>query len=579
MKKLSHALRLLLFVTLLASAMLLASCFGNPEETGPATTDPVTTEAATTTAPATTAPSATTPSVTTYRDFDTATPEEVGLSSADIEAVIDGLIEKDMEMHSVLVIRHGKIVAEHYIAPYYDQNSLQRMYSSSKTFTSMAVGLLASTGEISLDDRVVEYFPEYNPESAAWMGDEVDRRVLDATIEDLLRMSSPYNATSYRMSIDQDWVDTFFNTPTWLERFLKEPGETWYYDTSASYILGVIVERVTGDDFLTYLINNAMYKTNFSPNAWCVKAPEGNAWGGSGVQCTTRDLARLALVALNGGKWYGEQVLPADYIAAATSWQISNGDPATTPYTYKGHGYGYQVWMTTTGFVFTGMGDQLAICVPDQDLLFVCTADNQASSYIGNQNTRQEIFDLVEEHLIAKASDNALPANPEALASLQAKMESMTLPVQKGELTSSIACNGVTYTTADAASISSFRLDFSNDGQGTLTYQTVRDGETVEKKIFFGLGKNVEFTLDEPGYSGDTINTPNGRGYRSVGSAAWVDENTLAVYVQVIDEYLGKMRLTFDFEADGSVKLTGRKIAEEFLNEYAMVNVTYTPAE
>ena len=62
----------------------------------------------------------------------------------------------------------------------------------------------------------------------------------------------------------------------------------------------------------------------FSEEAWCIKAPEGNSWGGSGVICTTRDLARLALVYMNNGRIGGKQYLSEEYVKAATSRQIDN---------------------------------------------------------------------------------------------------------------------------------------------------------------------------------------------------------------------------------------------------------------
>jgi CubicO group peptidase (beta-lactamase class C family) len=98
--------------------------------------------------------------------------------------MLEGYKKKGLSMHSVLVMRRGEIVAEAYAEPF-DENSLHRMYSSSKSFVSLAIGLLESEGKISLEDTIDKYFPEQVNEST-------DRRIAKACIVDLLRMASPY---------------------------------------------------------------------------------------------------------------------------------------------------------------------------------------------------------------------------------------------------------------------------------------------------------------------------------------------------------------------------------------------------
>lgn len=480
------------------------------------------------------------------------TPEKMGISSADITKMLEGYKKEGLSMHSMLVMRHGEIIAEAYAEPF-DENSLHRMYSTSKSFVSIAIGVLEAEGKISIEDTIDTYFPDY-------VNENTDERISKSKIVDLLRMASPYITVDSCRGGQTDWVDAFFNgTPD------KQSGTSFNYDTGATHILGVIVERVTGMDFLEYLKEKALLEIGFSENSWCVKAPEGYAWGGSGVMCTSRDLAVFANLVMNKGEYNGKQLLPRDYVEAATSYQIATSE-AEGKSAYYGSGYGYQIWMNPYGFAFMGMGNQHAYCVPEKDLVFVCTADNQ-----GNSKAAGIIYSLLEEHIIKNLSDTPLPENATDFEKMTQALENMEIPYQEGSTASAklSSINGKTYACNDAnAQISSFRLDFNGD-KGTLTYNTPRG----EKKLTFGIGKNLECVLDEPQYSGETIGKPNGKGYRSYCSGAWKSDTIFVLKVQVIDDYFGNM--TFVFNLGNSPTLTVTKNAEWFLNEYKISNVIY----
>ena len=110
---------------------------------------------------------------------------------------------------------------------------------------------------------------------------------------------------------------------------------------------------------------------------WCVKSPDGRSWTGSGILCTTLDFARFGLLCLNRGAWNGKQLISREYMEAATSFQIDNN--ARGAATEFGFGYGYQFWcLRDGGYACYGMGGQLALCLPSQNMLLITTADNQA---------------------------------------------------------------------------------------------------------------------------------------------------------------------------------------------------------
>lgn len=481
-----------------------------------------------------------------------ATPESVGISSRNIAKMLDAYREAELAMHSVLVLRHGKLVAEGYAEPF-NKDSFHRMYSISKSFVGIAIGMLEGEGKISINDTIEKYFPDK-------INEDTDPLIRKTKIVDLLRMASPFpTGATYNGRTDDDWLSTFFVAPT-----SKEPGSEFLYDTSASYVLGVIVERVTGMKFLDYMKEKALMRMGFSTAAWCVGAPEGYSWAGSGVLCTSRDLMRFAYLVMNGGRYKNEQLVPADYVKAATSKQIE-----TTPsekVELMRHGYGYQIWMLPEGVAFHGMGNQQAFCIPEKDLIFVCTADNQ-----GNGNARGVIYDTFVKYVLETLSDEPLYEDKEGEKMLAEAYARMQIPFVKGEVTSPIAdkINGVTYI-ANYANISEFKIDL-RAGEGTFTYVTPRGTKTFD----FGILKNVTGVIDEPQYSGLCIKHPLGRGYRTMFSGAWETDTRFALKVQTIDDYFGNMKLVFDFEGDTAI-LNVTKTAEWFFDEYVTSDVKFT---
>ena len=453
-------------------------------------------------------------------DFKKVSPEELGFSSKSVENFIDVIEKHKICLHSFMMIRHGKVGAEGYWKPF-DKNQLHRMYSISKTFVSAAIGMLADEGKISLNDKIIKYFPDKLPEG------ELHPYIADMTIRDLLIMATPYSkGSTYGLGYD-DWAWTFFNTKP-----SHPSGTIFNYDTSASYTLDVIVERVTGMPFLQYMRKGLFDYIGFSEDTWCVKAPEGYSWGGSGVMATTRDLAKFALVFLNGGRFNGRQLISEEYVNAATTKQIDNNAEGLN-YLWH-HGYGYQIWILKDGaFAFRGMGSQIAICVPKKDFLFVSTGDTQ-----GNLQADRVIYETLWREIIDNLSDDEMPKDIEAYNRLDNRCSSLSLIPISGESKSQILdlVNGITYTLNDnPMQISKLCVKISGD-EGVLCYTNPRG----DKKLYFGLKKYVEGGFPETHYFGDTINKPADRMYKTISCAAWTEEHKLDIRSYIIDDIKGK---------------------------------------
>lgn len=479
-------------------------------------------------------------------EFENCSPEKLGVSSKWIEKFLDRLEEKKICMHSFLMLKEGKIIAEGYWKPF-DKDQLHRMYSVSKTFVSAAIGILSDQGKISLEDKIVDYFPDKLPEG------ELHPYVKEMTIRDLLMMATPHSCgTTYKFT-DKDWVQTFFNAEA------DHPsGSVFLYDTSGTYILDVIVERVTGKPFMEYLKDHMLREIGFSENAWCVKAPEGYSWGGSGVMATTRDLAKFASVFLNGGKFNGKQLISKEYVKAATTKQIFNDTAGTGHRTNSG--YGYQIWIMEDGaFAFKGMGSQQAICIPEKDFLFVCTADTQ-----GSPLHYEALYDYLWFEVVEKISGE-LAEDRAAYEHLAKRCESLAFLPLDGNTDSEIRekINGVTYIlNENPMQISKLRVEFDKD-TGILNYTTPRG----DKKLHFGIKHYLEGYFPETHYSGHTIGIPANRMYKSTSCGVWFDKTQFVIRTYVIDDYFGNLTIVLSFKND-EIGVRMQKNAEWFLDEY-----------
>ncbi|NLC43919.1 MAG: serine hydrolase [Clostridiales bacterium] len=479
--------------------------------------------------------------------FPTAQPELMGISSKQILSFLQKAEDNAIMLHSMLMMRRGHVIAEGYYEPF-TEDRMHRMYSVSKTFASTAIGLLVDEGRISLDDHVCDYFQDKLPENP-------HPYILDMRIRDLLKMATPHGTTTYSLAAE-DWASTFFTTEP------NHPAGTIFnYDTSGSYILNVLVERVTGKPYLEYLKDKVLRELGFSEEAWCIKAPEGNSWGGSGVICTTRDLARLALLYMNKGNIGGKQYLSEEYIQEASSKQIDNAPTGHRDYIH-GNGYGYQIWILKDGaYAFCGMGMQLAICIPKEDFIFICTGDTQGSaqSYAG-------IAELLWSEIVEELQPGSLPEDKAAAEKLTEMLQSLhAVNPLIGKTSSPVAerINGINY------SLNSNPMDIKNikvelqDREGQLIWETSEG----EKRLYFGMENYKIGRFPQTNYFGDTIGTPSGEMYECMAIGRWTEENKLVIRCYVIDDYFGNMTVTLGFKGE-ELGVFMQKTAEWFLDEY-----------
>ncbi len=476
------------------------------------------------------------------------TPEQAGVPSAAIAQFIRTLNHRHLSTHAILLARADNIFAECYYKPF-DEHFKHRMYSVSKSFVSIAVGFCEQDGLLSLDDPMVKYFPDY-------VASLPEEQIPTTTIREMLRMRTSKDSEVYWFYTGtKDRTEVYFRPTT-----DKYPDTVFRYDSPGTYMLGVIVERLTGKPFLKYLQEKVLDDIGFSRDAYCLKAPGGHSWGDSAILCTARDLLLFARFVLNRGTWEGRRYLNERYINEAMTT-----DGATDIYGFDyfdSHGYGYQFWGAPHGCVcMLGMGNQIALMDQKHDLIFVINSDNQGNPH-GYEIISQAFFNI-----LYPAIGDPLPADPQAKALLDALCAAQQLYFVDGPTDSTFrtSVQGQRFVCRDnPMGWRWFELSFDGD-EGVVRFENA----TGEKELTFGLGKNVFSMFPEEGYADDTGTIPcPGRRYACAASADWLEKRKLRLRVQIIDTYLGNLAIVFGFRDDRHVTIRMDKTAEAFLDEY-----------
>ena len=289
-------------------------------------------------------------------------------------------------MHSLLVMRDGRIICEHYYTPC-DSSRLQRLFSVAKTVTALAIGALADRGRLTLDDPVCEYFPEYiSSDTHPW--------IRTMTIRNLLMMRTCHSSTTYKKDLSADWVKSFFVT-----RPTHKPGTLFQYDTSGAHTLAALAEKLAGKPVLTFLKEEVLYHLDLSEDSYMLTDPFGISQGGSGLMARPMDLLKLTYLLECGGRvvcsdGVSRQLISESFVKTAIS-NLSD-TLATAQIPALAQGYGYMTWQNEwDGFTLYGMGGQFGICIPGEKLLVVTTADTQ-----GMAGADQRIFEATDRYLL-----------------------------------------------------------------------------------------------------------------------------------------------------------------------------------
>ena len=288
-----------------------------------------------------------------------------------MKSFIEAADEYDMEAINVSIMQHGRLLAdwknaENVSAPPRDQHEL------SATVTAMAVGMAEDEGLLTLDDKVIGFFPDLLPAQPS-------ANLQAMTVRHLLTMTTGHDKNT-PCSQGDDWAKNYLAQPV-----PHTPGSYFYYDPMAGYMLSAIVQKVTGQSLPEYLHTRLFEPLGIKNIEWeC--SPQGISAGGWGLHATTQDMARIGSLLVQNGKWEGQRILPRKWVKQMISYQ-TDSCPRDVRYEelsqsglnlYENdwiQGFGYQMWHCRSGLVRAeGSSGQLLLLFPEFDAVVMINA-------------------------------------------------------------------------------------------------------------------------------------------------------------------------------------------------------------
>lgn len=293
----------------------------------------------------------------------TDSPEKHGLDTEKLTEMFEYIDEENLNLHSLLIVKDGRIVIEQYYDEY-DETTPHVQYSVTKSFVSSLVGIALEEGYIeSLDQTVSEFFP----------GVEIDDELkANITLENILTMRTGLG-----------WVegDTGYNglysAPNGVEYMLDlpmhgEPGDDFAYCSGCSFLLSAIIQETTDTNTAEFAEENLFEPLGIENYTW-ETISDGTPNGGWGLFLTPRQMAKFGYLYLNEGQWDGEQIIPEN-------WVKESIEPGRWVDMYVDYGYQWWIFKDLEVYAAQGLYGQKIFVVPHQDMVIVMTADLYSDS-------------------------------------------------------------------------------------------------------------------------------------------------------------------------------------------------------
>jgi CubicO group peptidase (beta-lactamase class C family) len=337
-------------------------------------------------------------------DWQTADPASAGLNAARLERMAAAIKAGDFKnITSVLIERHGKLVYE----AYFDAGGaeeLRNTRSATKTITGMLAGIAIDRGQLAgVSTPILPFFKDKLPLA------NPDKRKEQITVEDLLTMSSLLECDDWNdhsrgneegMYLIEDWSRFYLDLPikgfpAWTKKPADSPhGRAFSYCTAGVFILGRVIERSTKTPIPDFANRNLFLPLGIQKAEWQF-SPLGEAMTGGGLSLRSRDLLKLALLYLNGGKWEGKQIVPAAWVAQSLQPHARIDDD---------NEYGYLLWMrafrkndpASFAWYMSGNGGNKILGFPTLDMAVVVTTTNY-----NIRNAHPLVEQLIAEHVLA----------------------------------------------------------------------------------------------------------------------------------------------------------------------------------
>ena len=447
------------------------------------------------------------------------TPEEQGVSSQGIIDFLDAAAKSKHQFHSMMLVRHGKVVAEGWWSPY-KPDLRHTLYSTSKSFTATAIGFAVTEKKLSVDDKVISFFPDALP-------DTVSPYLKELKIKDLLTMSAGMDPdpTFKVATTEGSWIKAFLAT-----KIKDKPGTKFLYNSVATYMLSAIIQKVTGQKVVDYLKPRLFDPLYIQGMDWETD-PQGINCGGWGLRIKTEDLAKFGQLFLQKGKWNGKQVLPESWIEEASTMKILQSPEASQSKRDSSdwlQGYCYQMWRCRHNcFRGDGAYGQLIIVMPDQDAVLAVTAE---------AFDMQDEVNLVWQYILPALKNEKLPADRAKSLKLQQRLATLALPLPESLKPSSLTAkiSGKTWELKpNEKHIKEISMKFSNT-ECQLSMKT----DTSTYNFAFGSGRWMTGVTPMPGPNLFLQATGHYAGYppdKVAGIFNWKDDRTLELILRYIE--------------------------------------------
>lgn len=465
-------------------------------------------------------------------------PESQGVSSIAIRRFLGAITNSGINWHSFMLLRHGNVIAEGWWKPFEPQYK-HTLYSLSKSFTSTAIGILVKEGKITVNDPVISFFKDELP-------DPVSENLSKMKIKHLLTMNTGHG---------EDTMEKLRNTTsTWTKAFLAapvqhDPGSHFLYNTGATYMLGAIIYKVTGQTLEAYLQPRLFEPLEIKGYDW-ETSPQGLNTAGYGLRIRTEDIARFGQLYLQKGKWNGKEIVTESWVDEATRYQTSSqaGDGDWS------QGYGYQFWRCKPGF-YRGDGafGQFCIVMPEQDAVLAITSES---------SSMQKSMTTVWETLLPAMQNSSLEENPAQLAELKKELADLQMPVTRDAVKPPMAFRKYD---------KKFKMEENDFGVSSIHFNmagkycvcTIKTA-TEERTMKFGWGgwllnadsKNYIFSVAG---SGRQL-VPS----KAAGAATWLGGNKLLLTLRFVESIHGD-KITCVFEGN-TVTLSFKSSQSEITN-------------
>jgi len=436
------------------------------------------------------------------------TPESVGILSSDIANYIKRLREIKYDLHSLQIVKDGKLVFAHAAEPY-TLESPHRLLSAAKAIIAAAVLFAIDEGALSFESKIIDYFRDKLPQ-------DYDKRFEEITVYDILTMQSGQNSDKAFMYFlehpDADLCKLFFHTPMDCK-----PGVHFFYNNSIPHLLFFLVERATGIGIQTYINEKICIPLGIEiiaqHNKYDIYDPVTTVVSANGF-------LKLGIWFLQNGRWKDKQLINSELIKKACRQQTWTG-LETTGY-HNGKGYCMQLWKNAFGGCrMHGGGGQIALILPEQNMVVAIMA---------NESREDLAIQLFYEEILSKIRGRKLIQEPEGIHLIETAKQNMSriycdlVPIDKSK---SIISGKVYKFNNNSWNIQSISFLFF---EKFATIQMEQGGVKKEYKV--GMDdtwfENKSFLIVEPDLSiQNCIYGPDSQICKLSGG--WISDSTFAI--------------------------------------------------